>query len=432
MTLIQNDFIATIERFIRRFKPGIWYLTIIGFINSAGFSLSLPYVALYLNQNRGISMVVIGLIILLTGLVSTVIQLASGTFCDRIGRRPLLIASMVSGTVLFGLMAYLIEITAPVWIIVLTYTGVRGAIVMANPAIQSMVVDQCPKDQLPEANGLLRIGGNLGWAAGPALGGFLLASLHYSWLFGAATLMRAVALVFAVLMVKESLIGYQEHLKLSTIFQAGQNSSFLIFTLLCLLLFVAMGQMSTTLSVYTVERAGFSDAMYGSLLTLNGLMVVALQYPVTRTLKHFSKKSALMLGSFFYALGYFSMSMVGPYGIALAAMAVVTLGEMTIAPTTLALVGEMSPPTWRGRYMGFYGLSETLGVSAGPLLGGVLLERFPSGRVSIWGVIAGTALLAAVGFYLWKPFKKRIGEPDSPLLTHPAIHHHTRVKQTRV
>ena len=207
-------------------------------------------------------------------------------------------------------------------------------------------------------------------------------------------------------------VGCQEHITLRSIFRAGQDRNFLSFTLLCLLLFLAMGQMSTTLSVYTVVRAGFSDAMYGSLLTLNGLMVVALQYPITRLAQRFTKKTALILGSCFYAVGYFSMSMVGLYPVALAAMAVVTLGEMTIAPTTLGVVGEMSPPTWRGRYMGFYGLSETIGVSAGPLLGGILLDDFPKGRASIWGVIAGAALLAAVGYAFWDPykrFKKRVG-----------------------
>jgi MFS family permease len=395
--------------FKRRFPPSVWYLTVIGFINSMGFSLSLPYVALYLNLTRGIPMTLVGLIILSTGLLSAAVQLISGVMCDRIGRRPLLLASMGAGTLLFGVMALLIDKNAPVWAIVVAYTGLRGAIMMANPPIQSMVVDLCPREHLVEANGLLRIGGNLGWAVGPALGGLLLTSFHYSWLFGMATILRAGALLLALGFIKESFTGCQEHLKLRSIFQAGQDARFLGFTLLCLMLFVSMGQMSTTLSVYTVERAHFSNALYGSLLTLNGLMVVTLQYPVTRALARFSKKTDLMLGSVFYAVGYFGFSFVGPYPIALAAMAVVTMGEMTIAPTTLAVVGEMSPPTWRGRYMGFYGLSETIGVSTGPLVGGILLDAFPQGRASVWGSVACFALLAAFGFWRWSPYKKRVG-----------------------
>jgi len=45
-------------------------------------------------------------------------------------------------------------------------------------------------------------------------------------------------------------------------------------------------------------------------------------------------------------------------------------------------------------------------------LGGILLDGFPHGRASIWGVIAGVALLAALGFTLWNPYKrlkKRVG-----------------------
>jgi MFS family permease len=404
-----SDPFIKIGAFRQRFPASVWYLTVIGFVNSAGFSLSLPYVALYLNQTRGISMTLVGFILLMTGLLSAAIQLASGALCDRLGRKPLLLASMAFGTALFGGMALLIEANAPVWAIVAMYTGLRGAIVMANPAIQSMVVDQCPRDNLIEANGLLRIGGNLGWAVGPALGGFLLTSLHYSWLFGAATIMRGVALLIALAFIKESFTGCLEHIKLRSIFQAGQDARFLQFTLLALMLFVTMGQMSTTLSVYTVERAHFTDAMYGSLLTLNGLMVVVLQYPVTRALRRFSHKTALILGSCFYAIGYGSMSFVGAYPVALASMAVVTTGEMTIAPTTLAVVGEMSPPTWRGRYMGFYGISETIGVSMGPLVGGILLDSFPQGRASIWGSIAIFAIMAAFGFSRWKLYKKRVG-----------------------
>ena len=203
-----------------------------------------------------------------------------------------------------------------------------------------------------------------------------------------------------------------EQLNPPSIFRAAEDRRFLSFTLLALLLFVAMGQMSTTLSVYTVERAHFTDAMYGSLLTLNGLMVVVFQYPVTRALQRATKKTALILGSCFYAVGYFTMSFVGAYPVALMSMAVVTMGEMTISPTTLSVVGELSPPTWRGRYMGFYGLSETIGVSTGPLLGGILLDGFPHGSFSIWGVIAGAAILAAIGFSLWKPYRvsgKRVG-----------------------
>jgi len=65
------------------------------------------------------------------------------------------------------------------------------------------------------------------------------------------------------------------------------------------------------------------------------------------------------------------------------------------------VVGALSPPNWHGRYMGFFGLSETLGISMGPLLGGILLDGFPANNMAVWGIIGAVALAAAAGFRFW-------------------------------
>lgn len=389
------------RRFVGRFEPGVWLITTVGFLNSVGFSISLPFVALYLNENRGVSMTMVGLIILATGLVSASVQLYSGALCDRLGRRPLLVVSAVAGAALYGVMAALIGISAPVWAIVLVYAGVRSALVMQRPAIQAMLVDLCPRTRLVEANGLLRVGQNLGWAFGPAVGGFLLAVIPFAALFGFATVMSSLVILLVVVGVRESYCGATEHVSLRTTFSAAKNGTFLSFVLLCFLLFVAMGQMTSTLSVFSVERASFSTTQYGALLTLNGLLVVAFQYPVARLVDRLAKRAVLIIGSLFYALGYFIMGLVGSYAVAIVAMAVITLGEIVVAPTTLAVVGQLSPENSRGRYMGFYGLAETLGISTGPLLGGILLDGFSQG-MAVWGTIGSVALVTTLGFHFWR------------------------------
>jgi MFS family permease len=82
-------------------------------------------------------------------------------------------------------------------------------------------------------------------------------------------------------------------------------------------------------------------------------------------------------------------------------MAIVTAGEIIHSPVTLSVVGELSPQDQRGRYMGFFGLSETMGIALGPLLGGVLLDAFPLNLELVWGPIASMALIAALGYYWW-------------------------------
>jgi MFS family permease len=72
-------------------------------------------------------------------------------------------------------------------------------------------------------------------------------------------------------------------------------------------------------------------------------------------------------------------------------MAVITGGEIIHAPVSLSVIGELSPEDQRGRYMGLFGLSQTIGMAVGPLLGGILLDAFPS----------DLKLIAAIGYYWW-------------------------------
>lgn len=79
----------------------------------------------------------------------------------------------------------------------------------------------------------------------------------------------------------------------------------------------------------------------------------------------------------------------------------VTLGEMLYAPNSLAMTADSAPAARRGKYLGAFGLAETLGWSLGAFVGGVLLDAFPSSPLGTWGIVAGLGFAAAAGFSLW-------------------------------
>jgi MFS family permease len=82
-------------------------------------------------------------------------------------------------------------------------------------------------------------------------------------------------------------------------------------------------------------------------------------------------------------------------------MAIITTGEIIHAPITLSVIGELAPSDQRGRYMGLFGLSQTIGIAVGPLVGGLLLDAFPLNPELVWAPIASIALIAALGYYWW-------------------------------
>lgn len=393
---------------LNRFPRGIWALMVIQLVASAGFSICLPFLPLYLHQERGLVMTLVGVLFLIGGICSSTTQMVGGVLADRLGRRRLLLGTSIIRMFLYSGLAVLIATSAPVWSIITIYIAGQSAGMMMRPAMTAMVADLSPENQLTETYGLLRVGQNIGWAMGPAVGGYLITFLPYAWLFGVTALSSILTFSLIFLLLRESYVATTDRVDFRSMFTAATDRTFLAFSGLCLLVFMTMGQLGSTLSIFTVDRMGLSTAQYGMLLTANGIIVVLFQYPVARWAGRLTKARGMILGSLFFGIGWLSMGWVQNFGWALASIAIVTAGEITFTPLSLSTVGQLAPSDRRGRYMGFFGLSQSLSMSLGPLFGGVLLDTFPRDPWFIWSTISAVALIAAVGFHLWGT-RARIG-----------------------
>jgi MFS family permease len=389
------------RNFFSRFDKGVWIITLADLINAAGFSTCVPFLSLYLYQERGVTMTLVGTAFLASGLVSAVTQMIGGYLSDRYGRKKIILISM-SLNILNNLgMVAMISFSAPVWVILIVYILGRAAGMTARPVLSAMVADLSKRERLTETYGLLRVGRNLGWASGPALGGYLATFLSYAWLFAVAVLMNIIAFFIILFSLRESYSRTPESIDIRSIFSVAKNKSFVLFTGLCLLVFLCMAHLGSTLSVFTVDRLGFSTSEYGLLLTINGLFVVLFQYPVAFTISRFRQHHVLVLGSLLYMIGWLYMGWTTGFGWAVIAIVIVTTGEIIFSPVATAVVGELAPHDKRGRYMGFFGWSETIGMSLAPLAGGILLDTFTDTPNLVWVPIAAFGFIAAAGFFWW-------------------------------
>jgi MFS family permease len=384
-----------------RFEPEVWVMAIIQFFTAIGFSICMPFLCLYLYQDRGLSMTLAGMVLLGGGLCSAITQALGGALSDRFGRRPVLLMATVVSIFLYSGLATLIGISAPVWAITIAYIAGRSMLTTTRPVISAMVADYTSKERLTEAYGIIRIGANIGWAAGPAIGGYLATFLPYGWLFGIPVLTCGIVSLIVFFFIHESSQGVSKWAGFRSMLPTAGNRPFLVFVVLSLLVFIVAGQMSSTLSVFAVDMVGFSTAQYGLLLTLNGLIVIFFQYPMTLALRRLAKFRALILGSLLYGVGYLSLGWITQFGWALGAMAIITTGEIINSPVMLSVIGELSPQDQRGRYMGLFGVSETVGMAMGPLMGGILLDAFPFDLKLVWAPIGLIAFIAAMGYYWW-------------------------------
>ena len=385
------------------FHRDIWLVTVIGMLNWMGFSMCLPFFSLYLYQERGVPMAVIGFIVLLIGIISALSQVYSGMLTDRLGRKPLLTASMVLSCISYVVLALLIKFIVPVWILVVVFIASYVLMTIIRPTMFTVVTDLAEREKMTRAFGLLKAGINIGWALGPAVGGFLLTLISYEWMFGLATLTALIPLFLTGMLLHESLekSGEKDVIGIRNIAKVAKNSNFMMYIVITFLLLIAFGQMVSTLSVYSVDFAGFTTAQYGSLLTLNGIIVVLLQYPMAAITSSRPKYRVLICGSLLVFAGLITFSWVGSYALAILAMTLLSFGEIIFSPVALTVVSDIAPKSQRGLYMGTFSLSETLGHSTGPFIGGILMDVFPNDPIFIWGGLSAFALAAALGFLLW-------------------------------
>ena len=385
------------------FHRDIWLVTVIGMLNWMGFSMCLPFFSLYLYQERGVPMAVIGFIVLLIGIISALSQVYSGMLTDRLGRKPLLTGSMVLSCISYVVLALLIKFIAPVWILVVVFIASYVLMTIIRPTMFTVVTDLAEREKMTRAFGLLKAGINIGWALGPAVGGFLLTLISYEWMFGLATLTALIPLFLTGMLLHESLekSGEKDVIGIRNIAKVAKNSNFMMYIVITFLLLIAFGQMVSTLSVYSVDFAGFTTAQYGSLLTLNGIIVVLLQYPMAAITSSRPKYRVLICGSLLVFAGLITFSWVGSYALAILAMTLLSFGEIIFSPVALTVVSDIAPKSQRGLYMGTFSLSETLGHSTGPFIGGILMDVFPNDPIFIWGGLSAFALAAALGFLLW-------------------------------
>jgi MFS family permease len=387
---------------------------------SIGFSIVIPFLALYLHGTRGVPMSAVGSLFFFGALCGVAGQVVGGEWSDRSGRKRVLVTCQIIRSVTFAGLGYAVTVHASILAFALL-TGLSAfAGRMFEPPSGAMIADITTGERRVEAYGVLRIGGNLGWAIGPALGGFLAALSYASLFFVAAGVLLTAGILIAALVEEthpsrrrrsEDGVGPERvsippvgpvtpgrGISIEGTLRVLRDSLFLRYCLVTLVLFTVMGQLMATFSVYAVEWAGRTKVELGAIYTLNGIMVVLLQFPVTKMLAPLRMTTALIVGCLLYSVGYGMMGWGSSFALLLVGMFVVTAGEITCSPASMNLVANFSPENLRGRYMGVYGIFNSFGWSVGPLVGGVLLDLATGKPQILWGAIASLTVIAAIGY----------------------------------
>jgi MFS family permease len=395
--------LTRIQKIYREFPLQFRVLVGAAFIDRVGGTMLFPFFALYVTDKFNVGMTEAGLLLGIFSLAGLVGGVVGGALTDKLGRRSLVIFGLIFsalGSVAMGFITSL-----PAFYALAVVVGFLGEI--AGPAHGAMVADMLPEEQRAEGYGVLRIVGNLAWIIGPTIGG-VLALRSYTLLFvvDAITSLITAAIVYRLIpetrpapaertqgeSLLQTVVGYRE---------VARDRLYMAFLVTSMLMLVVYQQMYSTLSVYLRDVHGVPARGYGLLMSIDAALVVVAQFPVARRVKHYPPMLMMALGTAFYMVGFAMYGFVSTYALFIAAILLITVGEMIVMPVGQALAARFAPEAMRGRYMAFFGFSWALPGMFSAWAAGVIMDNYnPNWVWYLSGIISAVAVLGFYGLYL--------------------------------
>ncbi|MDY6873073.1 MAG: MFS transporter [Chloroflexota bacterium] len=379
--------------------PRQFWLMFAGMILSTlGTTMIWPFLMIFVSESLSLPLGAVASLMTVNSAAGLVSSILAGPVIDRLGRKGVMVVGLIGN----GLCYFLLSRAESfgVFALVLGFSGVFSPLYRVGT--DAMMADMFPMATRADAFALLRMARNIGVAAGPALGGFVLAASYSLGLYGAALglgLYGLMLLFFARETLPPEVRAVKSSLRdqLQGYWQALHDKLFMGLVGSFTLVQMAAAMVWVLLSVYVKTNFGIGERLYGWLPTTNALMVVFFQVLITRATIRAPGLRVIRWGALFYPAALVLLILAEGFWGFWAAMVVMTLGELIVVPRASALAANLAPVDKRGRYMSLYGLTWNVAAGISPVVGGLLSDRV--GMRALWYGGALFGLLAAGAFW---------------------------------
>ena len=396
--MFQNALRNYINNF-KGFSREVWILALITFINRAG-TMVLPFLSKYLKEDLHFSYSQVGWIMVCFGLGSMLGSFLGGKLSDKIGFYKIMVFSLfTSGLLFFGL-----QYITTFYTLCFAIFGIMVVADMFRPAMFVSLGTYARPENRARAFTLVRLAINLGFAAGPALGGLIIMGMGYHGLFWVDGTSCILAISIFALLVKEKKKLTQNSsnsIENEVVKSVYKDKIFWVFLFVCFVSALLFFQIFTTLPLYHAEKYGLTEFQTGLLMTMNGLLIFFLEMPIVSTFesKKTSKIKLILIGCILMSLSFYVLLYDTFAGILVISMLFMTFGEMLIFPFSNSFALSRAPKGHEGRYMALFTMSFSLAHIGSSKSGLELIAYF--GYKTNWIFMGSFGLVATLAcFYL--------------------------------
>ncbi len=372
----------------------VWVLSMATFINRAG-TMALPFLALYLMKQMGLGAAQAGQGFVVYGLGAMIAAPMGGWLSDRFGPLRIMRTSLLlSGLLMLALP--LIKDVRSFFLLIGCWALVSEGF---RPASMSILTDLAPPELRKAVFSLNRLAINLGMSVGPALGGFIATRSYHGlfWVDGATAL---AAWTVLSLLVRQRPHTHERSAE-PALLAALRDPVLGYFLLAIVPVVIVFFQHEGPMPIFLVRDLKLPESFYGSLFTINTLLIVVLEVRLNLATAHWPHRRTLMLGSLLYAIGFGAMVAARTPALIIATVVIWTFGEMVLFPGMSDYVASIAPPARRGAYMGIYALTFSVAFSFGPWLGTWMLDAW--GSFVLWPAMGILGLVSALALARIKP-----------------------------
>jgi len=393
MKRLFNNYLNTFSGLSRE----VWWLALITLINRAG-TMVIPFLSLYLNNDLGFSFTNIAWILSVFGLGAVAGSWIGGKLTDKIGFYRVMAYSLFATGILFILLQYLTTLVGfciGIFLVMLVADSFRPAMFVAMSAYSK------PENKTRSVT-LIRLAINLGFSAGPAVGGIIITTLGYSGLFwvDGITCILATLLLINVLHPKKSK-------ELDEVINDNPKSVFKDKPFW--LFFVAMAffgiiflQYFSTIPIYYNNVHSLTELEIGLLMGMNGLIIFLLEMPLIKWLENssYTQVGLMIFGAILVGGSFIVLIMTSWVGILVFGMLLMTIGEMIVFPFSNAFAMQRGKRGKLGEYMAMYTIAFSISHVFGHNAGMQMIDNF--GYDKTWIVMTILAVFCIIILMLLK------------------------------